>query len=428
MFNSVNQAFEWMVSFTNLEKKPDLSKRGYRLDKMIKILELFNNPHYGYNIIHVAGSKGKGSTCGFLSSILTEAGFKTGIYSSPHLLDYRERITINHSFFNNSVYLETIQMVKDKLDKVNWNAFLTDEPTTFELMTLVAFIIFKKEQCQWVVLETGLGGRLDSTNVVDPIASVITKIELEHTEILGDTLGKIAFEKGGIIKPNKPTFTSNTNQEILRVLEDITIDKNCKLYTNNINAKCELNNEGTFLKLKNNRYKLGLEGNIQGENALLAINTINKVLPNLSNNVIKNGLLKTKIPGRFQIIKFNNKNIVLDGAHTKDSMESTVKTFNRLFNNGTIIFGAIKGKDITSMINLIDRKFNNIIVSTPGNFKESDIETIIDIFTSKCIDVIKCIKPEDALKLAMNLSDNILVSGSFYMAGEIAKLIIKYEE
>lgn len=422
MFNSVTEAFEWMVSFTNLEKKPDLTLREYRLDKMERLLEIFGNPHKSFKSIHVAGSKGKGSTCAFLASILTEAGFKTGIYSSPHLLDYRERITNNHSFFTDSVYLETIDEIKAFIDKMEDNFLPGGAPTTFELITLAAFIIFKKEKCDWVVVETGLGGRLDSTNCVLPEASIITPIELEHTDLLGDTIEKIAYEKAGIIKKNRPVFTSNREESVLSTIREAAEKQNSELYRIPEGYNCTTSSSGTILDLFGTKYKVGIKGAIQGENALLAITAIRKIMPEISLEDISKGIERTKIPGRFQVVDIKPE-IVLDGAHTKKSISGTIDTFLKIYKKGVIIFGAVQGKDIDAMAEIVSGHFDKIIISTPGNFKESNLDEIENIFNKIGKNVLRRDKPVEALHLAREYGIPILVTGSFYMAGEIGKLI-----
>ncbi len=422
MFNSVNEAFDWMVSFTNLEKKPDLSKRGYRLDKMVGLLNLFGNPQNSYKIIHVAGSKGKGSTCGFLGSILETAGYKTGIYSSPHLLDYRERITNNHKFFEKESYTDVIWGIKAKIDNIDFSTFPGGEPTTFEIMTLSAFIIFKKEKCDWVVIETGIGGRLDSTNVVMPAASVITPIELEHTEILGNTLEEITVEKAGIIKPGIPVFTSNTEIRIVNIIKEVANRQKSTVTSVPKEFSCDISKNGTILNYNNTAYSIGLEGAVQAENALLAMLTIKNILPNITDDIVIKGLKNTRIPGRFHKVEVDPV-VILDGAHTKNSMNQAVNTFKKIYNEGTVIFGAIKGKDIDSMALIIKDNFDNIIISTPGSFKECDIDSIVNVFKKYKSNVIKIENVTEAYKYAKELNRPILVTGSFYMAGEIARLV-----
>jgi dihydrofolate synthase / folylpolyglutamate synthase len=419
MFKDFLSGFEWITSLTNLEKKPDLSKRGYRLDRMYALLDLFNNPQNNLKLIHLAGSKGKGSTATFLSSILSEKGFKVGLYTSPHLIDYRERITLNHRFFPEAVYIEGINLIKNKLDNINITSLPGGEPTTFEVLTLLSFIIFNNQNCQWAVIETGIGGKFDSTNVITPEASVITPIELEHCEILGNTIEEITLQKAGIIKRGKPVFTSNTKPEVLEILKNVSYEKDAPFYVENSGFKVNVTPMGTELEIDMVIYKPGLKGGIQGQNAFLATKVIKKLFPETTSKELNDGLEKAFIPGRFQICQ----NIVLDGAHTKDSILDTVKTFKSIFNEGIIIFGAIKGKNIEEMAKIISKNFSIIIISTPGYFKESSIEDVTNIF-SKYSSPITISDPGEALNYGLSLGKPILVTGSFYMAGEIGKIIL----
>lgn len=422
MFKSVNEAFDWIVSFTNLEKKPDLSKRGYRLDKMVGLLDIFGNPQNSYNVIHVAGSKGKGSTCGFLGSILNSAGFKTGIYSSPHLLDYRERITNNHKFFGNKSYIDVISDIKTKIDKIDFSNFPGGEPTTFEIMTLTSFLIFKKEKCKWAVIETGIGGRLDSTNVVFPTASVITSIELEHTEILGNTIEEITSEKAGIIKQGVPVFSSNKETKVVNIIREFAYRNRSIVNFIPEEFSCDISKNGTILNYNNTTYNIGLEGTVQAENALLSLLTIKSILPDIPDSILIEGLKNTKIPGRFHKVAIDPV-VILDGAHTKNSIIQAVDTFKKIYKNGTVIFGAVKGKDIDSMALTIKDNFDDIIISTPGSFKECDIDSIVNVFKKYRSNVLKIENVTEAYKYAKDLNRPILVTGSFYMAGEIAGLV-----
>ena len=189
MFRNSQEGFLWMESFTNFEKTPDLTKRGYRLDRMKLLLSCFDDPHNYCNVIHIAGSKGKGSTAAFTASILKEAQLTTGVYSSPHISDYRERITVSGKFADEHIYLKNMDRIKKLIEGEKYLSLPGgSEPTTFELLTLLAFLVFRDCHCNWVVLETGLGGRLDATNLVAPKAVIITPIELEHTDLLGSTI------------------------------------------------------------------------------------------------------------------------------------------------------------------------------------------------------------------------------------------------
>ncbi|MBO7349605.1 MAG: bifunctional folylpolyglutamate synthase/dihydrofolate synthase, partial [Spirochaetales bacterium] len=199
-FESFDQVMKYMESFTNLEKKTDnYTTRTYRLDRMQAIMKTLGDPQSCYKTIHVAGSKGKGSTASYIAASLRAAGFKTGLYMSPHVSDYRERFTINGAFIETSVLLSVAEKLVSALEGFHFcDEMGENQPTTFELYTAYAFMLFKEENCTWAVIETGLGGRLDATNILKPEASVLTPIELEHTDILGPTIEKIAIEKSKI--------------------------------------------------------------------------------------------------------------------------------------------------------------------------------------------------------------------------------------
>ena len=224
-FESFDQAIQYMNSFMNLERHTDkYSEKTYRLDRVRRMLELLGNPQNSYKTIHVAGSKGKGSTAAFIANALQALGYKTGLYMSPHVSDYRERFTLCGTFIDDSDLIRTADELKEGIKSV-------EDPTTFELYTVFAFLLFKNIGCSWAVIETGMGGRLDATNVLLPQACVLTPIELEHTKILGDTIEKIATEKSKIIKPNTPVFVSLQKDEAMKVFKAEASSCNSNIYT-----------------------------------------------------------------------------------------------------------------------------------------------------------------------------------------------------
>ena len=189
------------------------------LENVAKLLEMLGNPQDKLKTIHVAGTNGKGSTCSYISSILVNAGYKTGLYTSPFLEEFNERIRINGINIPDDDLAQLISEVKEKIDTMTAEGF--DHPTEFEIITAAAFLYFSRQNIDFLVLEVGLGGRLDATNVCIPVVSVIASISLDHVQFLGDTLAKIAFEKGGIIKPNIPTVLYNQTEEVISEIEKI---------------------------------------------------------------------------------------------------------------------------------------------------------------------------------------------------------------
>lgn len=439
VFSTTDDAFDFFGSFINFEKSKKQTIRDYRLDRMKELLKHFGNPENSFKTIHLAGSKGKGSTAMFLASALNSAGEKAGLYSSPHISDYRERITLGGSFFENSIYIDTASEIKDGL-----KTFILDdetgssEPTTFELLTLMAFMIFKKTGCTWTIIETGIGGRLDATNVVTPVASVITHIEMEHADILGDSIEKIAYEKAGIIKLKTPAFSGKQIAASAAVIRDkaqimqaplLFLDDKIK------NPEISVTTEGTEVSFiideEKNYFTLTTIGAVQAENALLAWLVLLELLqPDKDEKkLLTEGINKAKLPGRFEIISKHGLNFVFDGAHTPVSIRRLLESWNSIFNKkGILIFGSVADKNPSEMAKLLSPHFNKIIISTPGTFKKSYPEDVYEIFREYSSNVYLIKDPAIAYKTALELPEEgtpVLVTGSFYMVSEIRKMVVK---
>ncbi len=436
-FNTTDDAFTFIGSFINFERSKKQTIRDYRLDRMRELLQHFGNPEKSFNIIHLAGSKGKGSTAMFLASALNSAGEKTGLYSSPHISDYRERISLGGLFFEDDVYINTALEIANGI-----KSFILDdetgsnEPTTFELLTLMAFMIFKKTECSWAVIETGIGGRLDATNVITPEAAVITHIEMEHSDILGDTIEKIAFEKAGIIKKGIPVFSGKqiaVSAEVIRNKAQLMTAPLTILNEKITNSEIIVTSDRTKVsfKIENNldHFNLVTIGSVQAENALLAWVVLLELLQpdKLLKKLLIKGINSAKLPGRFEIITKDNIPFVFDGAHTPVSINRLLETWNSIFKeNGILIFGSVADKNPSKMAKLLSPHFENIIISTPGTFKESYPEDVYEIFCKYSNNVKLLKNPLKAYNQAIELSQGntpILVTGSFYMVSEIRKLV-----
>src|SRR6056297_2724802 len=249
---------------------------------MHQLLEFFGNPHARLHTIHIAGSKGKGSTAIYIARGLEALGYPTGLYSSPHISNYRERITRAGRFFPTELYLDVGGRIKKALPEFNRTVLAGEaEPTAFELFTLFAFLLFVEAGCSYAVIETGIGGRLDATNVITPQAAVITPIELEHTDILGSSLEQIASEKAGIIKPGRPVFVSRQSEKALRVLRKKAEESQSPFfyfpeYPQNFSASVDSLGTRLQLQWKNDFQRkaltlnLAMQGEVQAENAALA--------------------------------------------------------------------------------------------------------------------------------------------------------------
>ena len=433
-FSSSDEVFLYFESYTNLERSMSFTEREYRLDRMHYLLDLFDNPQNDLKIIHIAGSKGKGSTASAAASILSQLGYKTGLYTSPHLITYKERITHAGIFISENDLVYTGNIIRDKIEASEIP--FPDPPTTFELLTLYAFLVFKNTGCEWAVIETGIGGRLDATNIAVPEASVITPVEMEHSDILGNTLIKIASEKCGIIKKGKPVFVSPQKTETLKVIKKTADIKSSPLYLLEDSMKLEniiVDKNGTEYSFtaENRKYDISvnLPGLFQAYNTALAVLTVKTVL-GISWEKTASALKYIPLKGRIEIIKRKaSSDMIIDSSHTPDSALMLSQTLKSIYESkGIVIFGSVEGKDHIKMVQNIKDCFDVIIVSKPGTFKKNDPDNVYRslkmTFPEK--NIILETDNKKALRIAEELSagkKHIAVTGSFYMASEINKLL-----
>lgn len=286
------------------------------LKRMNKLLELLGNPQEKVPIIHVAGTNGKGSVCAYLSSILTVSGYKTGRFTSPHLVNWTERICLNEREIEEDILIDILEEIRGII-----NVNDPECPTQFEVITAAAWVFFAREGVDVAVMEVGLGGRLDATNVCDrPLASIITSISREHWQRLGDSLGKIAEEKAGVIKEKCPVIVGNLPEEATIVVKNRAEDLNARIIWVKSGKKVG-NNQGEYEGIT---YPLALAGDIQLENSAIALATI-KVLQEqgwqIPLSAIEEGMRKTRWRGRIEWVKWQNRDLLIDGAHNVASAE-----------------------------------------------------------------------------------------------------------
>jgi dihydrofolate synthase/folylpolyglutamate synthase len=429
------EVFSWAESFTNLERgSPD--PRAYRLDRMRGLLALFGNPEKAPGrIIHVAGTKGKGSTSALLASVLHADGHRTGLYTSPHVQSAFERITIVGEPERDELMVRIGREVKAGIEAAPADDPLgLASPTTFELLTLLAFLYFREAGCEEAVLETGIGGRLDATNVAASETSVITPLDLEHTDVLGDTLAKIAFEKAGIIKPGRPAFVGLQLPTAKQVFRDVCRERGSSLTFMDealgpISAEVDRSGTSVRLSLAGEapvEFRLALLGRFQAENAALAYLTLRRTRPEIPLARYQQGFAKTTLPGRMEIVG-KDPAIMLDGAHTPLAVTRLLESFRAIFpGEAVLLFGSVAGKNPRAMAEILAPAFSHVVVSTPGTFKESNPGDVAAIFRALNPRTSLEPAPAEALQLARQLSDGIrpvLVTGSFYMVAEIRKLL-----
>jgi dihydrofolate synthase/folylpolyglutamate synthase len=441
-FSGSAAVFDWLARFINLER--GRGSEHFPLSRMEKLAALAGNPERFAPVIHVAGSKGKGSVTGMIAAMLGAWGLRTARYTSPHVTEYRERITLGNDFFDESVYIAAGEKLRRIVRATGEIAESRgEEPAFFELLTLYFFLCARQARCEAMVVETGMGGRLDATNIVDPLVSVITSIELEHTEYLGDTVSAIAGEKAGIIKRGRPLILMEQVPEALEVFRREAARRDAPLRYFPEAARidsCRVESRGTFFSLTFNQeglfpapldLSIPIPGEIQGKNAGLATLAIKTAFPEIGVDAIRQGLEHFRLPARFERI-LEAPPVIIDGAHTPRSVEFCLSTFRALYGGGGILlFACVAGKDDRTMARVLLPHFSRIIISAPGTFKKSFPEEVYRVFQGEnslgaelvyLPDTLRAI--EAALKLRAETGLPVLGTGSFYLAAEIRNRLI----
>ncbi len=439
--HSSSDAFNYIESFTNLERNFTSAQTEYKLERMAFMLEACGHPERSFKSVHIAGSKGKGSTAAIMSKVLAAQGCKTGLFTSPHLVSYKERITLAGAFFPDDIYIRNTELIKEMLECGKLTGDL-GQPTTFELLTLLAFLIFREQGCQWAVIETGMGGRLDATNLIVPEVSIITPIELEHCDVLGDTLEKIAFEKAGIIKPGVPVVVQHQKPAALAVLKDTALKRGCRfIYADDNTAVSDLKMgmEGSEFELAIYKaafhVKTNLAGSFQCDNIASALLAIKEILSGLDMHKTLKALEAVNLEGRLEIVG-RKPPIIIDGSHTAYSIQRLLESCKAIFGTGgVLLFGSVKGKNYQAMLDMLLPCFDAVIISEPQGFKETDVEAVYKyakaLGTEYGADkaVVLEIEPKKALELAKHKAAQlgsgkpVVVTGSFYLAGAAKRYI-----
>ena len=432
---SADEAFAYIEQFVNLERggyKP----REYRLERMARLLSAFGRPQDGISTVHIAGSKGKGSTASFVEAGLRSLGLKTGLYASPHISDYRERFRIDGLFAaDNDIVAETARIYEHVEPLRSHPDAVERLPTTFELLTLLAFLLFRRARCDWIVLETGLGGRLDATNLCRPDLCLITPIELEHTEYLGTDLTSIAREKAGIFKEGVPVLLSRQSSEAERELLRVAATRHCQVrrFDEEVHiSDIRVDSGGTramvTLTRETNRFEmhLNLTGTAQAENAALALVAVLALRPDADLERVLAGLREARLPGRAEFVR-GRPPLLLDGAHTAGSVRRLMQTAQSVLPPyPVILFGAVRGKDIGGMIAELSGRCRSVVVSRAGTFKPSDPDEIARAFSEHGFEVDLATEPDEAVALARARAGSgggIVVTGSFYLVSAVRAVL-----
>ena len=406
------------------------------LENTKAVLEKMGHPERRMKLIHVAGSNGKGSVCAYLSSILTTAGKQTGLFTSPHLVDINERFQINQENVSNELFLEAFEAVMDMVHtllKEHPDTFA--HPTFFELLFLMGIYIFDKANMEYVVLETGLGGRFDATNVIEhPLISVITSISLEHTEYLGDTCAKIAGEKAGIIKEGCPVVYDGTREDVSEVIEAKAAQMHSRAYAIRPDMyKILMNTHKTIDFSMDTGYYEPMDVSIdsvaeyQIMNAMEAVTAAEVMDIGLTEEDIHRGMERMHWQGRMETVL---PGVILDGAHNDSGVEEFVKTARKFQKDTklTLLFSCVKEKDYDGMIRTICESldFESVVVTQIDSYRQVPSEELAQIFrkyTTRPVEEISFI--DDAFDEAMKRKgDGVLFCvGSLYLVGSLKSLI-----
>ena len=416
MLRTENECINYIHSLKKFGKKAGLSNT-------LRLCNALGNPQDKLKVIHIAGTNGKGSVSAMTCKILSSK-YKVGLYTSPYIEFFNERIQINGEPIDGKSLVEYTNKVKKACDSIE-----NFHPIEFEFITAMGFLYFLDKNCDVVILETGLGGRFDATNVVKfPLACAITSIGLDHTAILGDTIEKIASEKAGIIKKGTPVFVYNDLQkEALSVIEKVAAEKNSPLFVTDKAENIKCLSSGTDFMYMGNSYHTCLVGEHQAKNACLAVSLVDciKEYFPVSSCDVKTGLANTIWKCRFEILSGNGHLFVLDGAHNSHGIDAFLKCVNTVLkdNKKIFLFAMLNEKDYEESIRKISALADDIIVTSVPSIRQTDPESVYECvkkYFPKAKFVPEC---KDALSLAASDANGaaVCVFGSLYLVGDLRK-------
>ena len=432
-----NQALDYLYSFVDYSLKhiSELAKAEFNLDRMYALMEELGNPQQKYPIIHVAGTKGKGSVAALCASALKAAGFKVGLYTSPHLWDYVERIQINGEPISHKQLIELVEGVKPAVAKI-------PKLTTFEITTALGLLAFAKNEVNAAVVEVGLGGRLDATNIVIPRVSVITSLSYDHMAVLGNTLAQIAGEKAGIIKEGVSVVSAPQAFAALEVIERVAKEKNCQLILVGEDVKFErlnssLDGQKLIIALSGAtsdseelnpsaklQFTIPLLGKHQVENAAIAYAALKTSGIPITDEAIQQGFAQVKWPARFEVLR-REPPVVIDSAHNRDSARRLRETLDEYFPEipVVLIFCALEDKDISGMLEELKPRLECVVATRADHPRAPAAEWIAEQVQKVGIPVDMVAPVSSALEHALELAGDqklVLAAGSVAFAGEVS--------
>ena len=411
----VDEAIAYVNHYSWSKSRPGLSRT-------VELLEKMGNPQKRVKFIHVAGSNGKGSTCAMLESILRTAGYKTGFYLSPYIEEFLETFQINGRNIDKQQFCEITKKVRDIAESMD------DHPSQFEIKTAIAMQCFADNKCDVVILETGMGGEFDSTNVIDaPVAAVFTNIGLEHTEFLGDTIEKIALTKAGIIKSGSSVISYDNKPEVLNILKNRAGERGCAFYAAKKSdiTSVSHNLDGQRFIRNNIEYTIPLLGAHQLSNAAVVLRVIDVLIEKgykISQSDISEGLKNVKWPARFEIIS-KKPMFIIDGGHNLQCAEALSGLIKEYFKDTkfTFITGILEDKDYESMLEAVSEYADEFICVTPDSPRALSAERLSKTAASLGYRASAYKNTKDAIAAALKKKLGIIAFGSLYMAGDVRK-------
>lgn len=396
------------------------------LDRIRALLSMMGDPQKKLKFVHVAGTNGKGSICEMTARILEEAGYKVGVFVSPYIHRFNERMQINHLQIPDSQLAEIVTVVKEISDG------LEDKPSVFEMITATAFQYYYENRCDYVVLEVGMGGRLDATNVIDcPLVAVIATIGFDHMAHLGNTIPEIAFEKAGIIKEGGQVVAYNGREEALEVIKNVAVARHAKLTIADFSKIQKINEDADYQYFKyfsSKTYALPLIGLHQLKNAATVLETV-KILQHegvkIPEDAIERGLKKARWPGRFETMS-KDPLFIVDGGHNPEGAAAAVDALKERYpgKKAVVLMGVTKGKDIDSVADIIDEVAVSYVVIQAETTRAMSKEDLTEELKRYGKPVVTAETIADGIEQALNIQDDdelVLAIGSLYTVGEIRR-------
>ena len=436
------QALDFIFSYTDYEKLARFTYDAATLDltRMEHLLALLGNPHRRFRSVHIAGTKGKGSTAAMCDAILRAAGFHTGLYTSPHLHTFRERIRVDGRLLSQEDLLALVEQCRPAIEAV-------EDITTFEIITALGFLHFAQQEVEWAILETGLGGRLDATNIVSPDVTAITTLSYDHTELLGDTLALIAGEKAGIIKPGVPLVCAPQAPEAMQVIEDVCHQRQAELILVGRDWRWERTAgdlTGQTLRVQEQadghhppvvyeNLRIPLLGQHQLLNATMAValaETLRRRGVAIPEGAMGNGLAQVRWPGRLEVLQ-PHPCVVVDGAHNPDSVAKLVAALGEWFPHErmVLVFGASEDKDIEGMLKTLLPLSHCVITTQARHPRAADPHELAQMIApllraGQFLAVSESVAGavEQALAWAQ-AGDLVCGSGSIFVVGEVREAL-----